>query len=317
MAIKACPPLSLLASFSVQLITFNSLSAIALVWDQFVKEVRWHWERSIFLPRTNFGEPATSSSLLYQKLQLINYCIERKKEWNQWKKEDMKKESHSKEFKKMAALFDGIGDSPKSEESTNKKEDEEGWEDFEVDVDDKGKEEIDEEIEEVKQKNEEMREGVSAKTDMVLIKTGETLCVPITQDYVGFVTEDMIEERQFVMESMGTGGEASATRAKMQTESLLSDMSAFKAANPKCIFEDFVRWHSPRDWILNDNEPKGSINGSLSTRMKEKDGLWTNCWNQAMPIPVRRQKPIFQFVLEAEKVLHFLETISPSFLIQQ
>jgi hypothetical protein len=26
-------------------------------------------------------------------------------------------------------------------------------------------------------------------------------------------------------------------------------MSAFKAANPGCVLEDFVRWHSPRDWI--------------------------------------------------------------------
>ena len=24
----------------------------------------------------------------------------------------------------------------------------------------------------------------------------------------------------------------------------------FQAANPGCIFEDFVRWYSPNDWIL-------------------------------------------------------------------
>ena len=29
---------------------------------------------------------------------------------------------------------------------------------------------------------------------------------------------------------------------------LLLDMSAFKAANPDAIFEDFIRWHSPGDW---------------------------------------------------------------------
>lgn len=25
-------------------------------------------------------------------------------------------------------------------------------------------------------------------------------------------------------------------------------MSAFKAANPQSEFEDFIRWHSPKDW---------------------------------------------------------------------
>lgn len=29
---------------------------------------------------------------------------------------------------------------------------------------------------------------------------------------------------------------------RMQTPKLMSDMSAFKAANPGCVFEDFVSW---------------------------------------------------------------------------
>jgi len=35
----------------------------------------------------------------------------------------------------------------------------------------------------------------------------------------------------------------------MQSACLLSDMEAFKAANPGCILGDFVRWYSPRDWV--------------------------------------------------------------------
>ena len=35
----------------------------------------------------------------------------------------------------------------------------------------------------------------------------------------------------------------------MQSACLLSDMEAFKAANPGCVLGDFVRWYSPRDWI--------------------------------------------------------------------
>nr|CAB3496212.1 unnamed protein product [Digitaria exilis] len=29
-------------------------------------------------------------------------------------------------------------------------------------------------------------------------------------------------------------------------------MSAFKAANPDAVFEDFIRWHSPGDWVSED-----------------------------------------------------------------
>ena len=31
-------------------------------------------------------------------------------------------------------------------------------------------------------------------------------------------------------------------------DSVIDDIQAFKAANPHARFEDFVRWHSPRDW---------------------------------------------------------------------
>lgn len=32
----------------------------------------------------------------------------------------------------------------------------------------------------------------------------------------------------------------------------MSDMEAFKAANPGSILGDFVRWYSPRDWVEED-----------------------------------------------------------------
>eukprot|EP01087_Luapelamoeba_hula_P009790 TRINITY_DN2558_c0_g1_i2.p1 TRINITY_DN2558_c0_g1~~TRINITY_DN2558_c0_g1_i2.p1 ORF type:complete len:119 (+),score=12.66 TRINITY_DN2558_c0_g1_i2:73-429(+) len=87
-------------------------------------------------------------------------------------------------------------------------------------------------------------------------------------------------------------------------------MQAFKAANPGCVMEDFVRWHSPSDWV---QEPKaifkekqkatdekeketeapknnqelpirpwdmgdGTI-GYLSYRMRVADSLWIRKWN--------------------------------------
>lgn len=36
-------------------------------------------------------------------------------------------------------------------------------------------------------------------------------------------------------------------------------MSAFKACNPDCLLEDFVRWYSPNDWISDENHPNKGI----------------------------------------------------------
>jgi Rab3 GTPase-activating protein catalytic subunit len=52
-------------------------------------------------------------------------------------------------------------------------------------------------------------------------------------------------------------------------------MQAFKAANPGCILEDFVRWHSPPDWTENGNmsgDDSSPVRGQLSTRM-QKEGV--------------------------------------------
>jgi len=46
-------------------------------------------------------------------------------------------------------------------------------------------------------------------------------------------------------------------------------MSAFKAANPDAVFEDFIRWHSPGDW-QNDG---GQENGPMHWRIQRMVGL--------------------------------------------
>lgn len=53
----------------------------------------------------------------------------------------------------------------------------------------------------------------------------------------------------FVLHRLGTSAEGAHLRARMQSACLLSDMEAFKAANPGCVLGDFVRWYSPRDWV--------------------------------------------------------------------
>ena len=59
-----------------------------------------------------------------------------------------------------------------------------------------------------------------------------------------------------------------AARARLQGGGLLqADMAAFKAANPTCQLADFVRWHSPKDWLPNPAHPQG---GALSDRMSHQ-----------------------------------------------
>ncbi|CAA2953550.1 rab3 GTPase-activating catalytic subunit [Olea europaea subsp. europaea] len=80
-------------------------------------------------------------------------------------------------------------------------------------------------------------------------------------------------------------------------------MQAFKAANPGCILEDFVRWHSPSDWMENEtntevNETSDGgdllyVKGQLSRRMQKEGNLWRELWKMAKPVPAVRQTPLY------------------------
>lgn len=108
---------------------------------------------------------------------------------------------------------------------------------------------------------------------------------------------------------------------------LLSDMQAFKAANPGCILEDFIRWHSPPDWTdaESSDETQGSFDGGdmslkrgqLSTRMQTEGNLWRELWETAKPLPAVKQTPLFDEDLAVDGILNSLEDISPSDLFEQ
>lgn len=94
-----------------------------------------------------------------------------------------------------------------------------------------------------------------------------------------------------------------------------ADMSAFKAANPDAIFEDFIRWHSPRDWENDDNEENRMSEssswpprGKLSDRMSDAGNSWRKIWNEAPAVPASEQKPLWDPNREGEKVLLLLAT---------
>lgn len=76
----------------------------------------------------------------------------------------------------------------------------------------------------------------------------ELLYIPETQDAV-VKTEDELESDADVMLKLGPGSDLSS---QMMSLSLQSDMESFKAANPRAKIEDFIRWYSPRDWIVDE-----------------------------------------------------------------
>merc|ERR1712020_640079 len=81
-------------------------------------------------------------------------------------------------------------------------------------------------------------------------------------------------------------------------------MASFKAANPGSVLADFVRWHSPRDW--------DAERGKMSARMEADGNIWKEAWENAKPLPARRQKRLFDDTREAEKVLQYLNNLKPS-----
>ncbi|KAF9920985.1 Rab3 GTPase-activating protein catalytic subunit [Linnemannia zychae] len=143
--------------------------------------------------------------------------------------------------------------------------------------------------------------GLKPLKDLKLLETGAPLMIPKLQD-PGYMTEDMIQQQAQLFETLGSSSDGAKMRAKMQSTQLISDMEAFKAANPGCVLGDFIRWHSPKDWV----EDKGQ----MSARMADAGNYWQELWTNAKRIPVSRQIPLFNYNQEAAKALYYLDSLS-------
>lgn len=173
--------------------------------------------------------------------------------------------------------------------------------------------------------------GVSCLT------TNAPVMEPITQAAVP-MTEDVAKQQQELLSRLGGSAESAVLRQQLQSAALVSDMQAFKAANPGCCLADFIRWYSPKDWIPLDpvlgtaaqqqlalpQDGKDvwwfDARGMLSERMRfgaTKQHLWQQMWERAAPVPVAQQRCLFDPMHEAEKIFHYLETISPHELFHQ
>ncbi|XP_033728070.1 LOW QUALITY PROTEIN: rab3 GTPase-activating protein catalytic subunit-like [Pecten maximus] len=80
--LKSCPSDNLVHSLAVCLCIINisngGLRGVAQLWQEFVLEMRFRWENKCFIKGIEPGAPNLGSCLIYQKLQMLNCCIERK-----------------------------------------------------------------------------------------------------------------------------------------------------------------------------------------------------------------------------------------------
>ncbi|CAN8301333.1 unnamed protein product [Cochlearia groenlandica] len=318
-ALKAAPLKSLFTQFCLHSLWFGNcnIRAIASLWIEFVREVRWCWEETQPLPKVPIdGSIDLSTCLIYQKLHLLAICIEKRREMNE-------------EF------LDCIGSEDSSDTSVSMEVIGQGFLNFvhfssaEDTSNQLGFERKPESTNFVSQiPTDAIRSGSAGPVGtMMLMKSHQRLHAPFTQD-PPLMTEDMHEERLQAVEAFG---DSLNVPGQLEKDILLSDMSAFKAANPDGVFEDFIRWHSPGDWESSESEAaepsadsisegskeKWPPRGRLSQRMSDQGNLWRKSWNDAPALPADDQKPLLDPNREGEKILHYLETVRPHQLLEQ
>uniref|UniRef100_A0A670IEG7 Rab3 GTPase-activating protein catalytic subunit n=1 Tax=Podarcis muralis TaxID=64176 RepID=A0A670IEG7_PODMU len=321
---KSAPSDSLTYKLALCLCMINfyhgGVKGVAHLWQEFVLEMRYRWENNFFIPGLTSGAPDLRCCLLHQKLQMLNCCIERKKARDEGKKGNNSDRSSGD----IGKTIDLVGKDYLKEGDKEKGEVGKSWDSWSD-----SEEEFFEclsDTEELKGNGQEGGKKGAAKEalkpegrlhqhgNLTLLHPGDPLYVPVTQEPAP-MTEDLLEEQSEVLAKLGTSAEGAHLRARMQSACLLSDMESFKAANPGCCLEDFVRWYSPRDYIeeeIVDEKGEVVIRGELSARMKIPSNMWVEAWETAKPIPARRQRRLFDDTREAEKVLHYLAGQKPA-----
>ncbi|XP_001357035.2 rab3 GTPase-activating protein catalytic subunit [Drosophila pseudoobscura] len=282
MRIKSAVPDSLVCRLSCLLATCHAhsggLDGMAQLWAAFTRQLRLLWDNSLAVPGIASGFPDTRTCLLHQKLQMLNVCVERR----------VQREANSKRKQHQDQAL-----------AISEDEEEDGGEFFDCDEPNSGAGSPVKAVLSLKPEGRLRRLG----DERLLDEPEEYLYIPETQEPVP-KTEDQLQDDAEVMLKLGPG---SGLSTQMMCTSLLSDMEAFKAANPRSQMEDFIRWYSPKDWEEVQNET-GEITHQLSVRMTTEGNTWLRVWQQAHPVPVARQKRLFDDTNEALKVLHFLES---------
>ncbi|CEO99757.1 Rab3 GTPase-activating protein catalytic subunit [Plasmodiophora brassicae] len=282
---KACPFRSILSNLVFVMQRYGGEPhRLAQIYLAFVTELQQLWDRCLPIPLPDDGTvPDMSSCIVHQKLQVLARCIEiRRVSVDQ--RPQVVSPAASRKMLDFSSGSSGDDD------------------DAQVTEDDA-----------VQEAPMEQPVGVNRDVHMppgtTLLGTQRPMHVPITLEQP-LLTEDQVEAQHEMLAGLGTDPESSKVRAELQSASLASDMSAFKAANPGARLVDFVRWYSPNDFV----------DGRLSQRMSDGDqhhNPWRKLWARAVPCPAAKQKPLFDAVAQGELILDYLRTISPGRLMGQ
>ncbi|CAN0901008.1 Rab3 GTPase-activating protein catalytic subunit [Linum grandiflorum] len=287
--IHGAPPESFLVKLSEVIGSFKTLRNMAILWCKTVAELRRLWSQELHIPGIPLDECVDLHSCLLYQQFQVINCCVSRKKRNALASESLEA------FLRDASTF----------------------EDSAVDANAPGhllyaRTSSGERV---------LRLGAGSKApNLFMLETGEPIYSPIPQEGP-LLTEDVIKEtEEFVLRTGSVGAGCSQ---------LLSDMQGFKAANPGCMLEDFVRWHSPPDWT--DSEPtyeandestsdggnSSSTRGYLSSRMQKEGNLWRELWESSKAVPAVKQAPLFDEDLAVEGILNHLENIHPRELFEQ
>ena len=168
-----------------------------------------------------------------------------------------------------------------------------------------------------------------------LSSSGDQLYAPYLQRAPPLTGDVIIERRKMLADTPTNSIENRIEIAqRLQKPKVVNDMSAFKAANPNAIFQDFISWYgnpeNPLE-IYNDKDifnsadflqfankksPEEEMNEAILV-LNSTRSFWTNCWDESEPIPASEQKPLFDSYSTVEMLLLSLETMHPSILMNQ
>jgi Rab3 GTPase-activating protein catalytic subunit len=155
------------------------------------------------------------------------------------------------------------------------------------------------------------------------------------------LTDDVVRERRMMLERHPTDEKKRISLQyrielahRFQKPKLLSDMCAFKAANPDIGFEDFTKWYGNPGNPLDDyhdeeeeikvetryDESAAKKLDKASEAMKvltSTRDFWSSTWDEAEPVPASEQKPLFDVGMSVEIALDYLEQMHPTNLLNQ
>ncbi|KFD71477.1 hypothetical protein M514_10549 [Trichuris suis] len=250
----------------------NVKRALALLWDELLYQLRSRWLNGTLLDDKQISLPKVVSWPLHQNIEMLNFGI-----------------AHER-TNRLREFDEAVADADNS-----------SCEDDFFDCNESA----------TTSKHDGLPDGRLAKAEGLfqLENENEPLYMPIYQETVPFVAESG-GEHPSDERSLDVSAEDVEQSKRYSRAILFSDMQAFKAANPGCCFQDFLRLHSPRDVVESVDETTGKRTYSLSPRMSAEENLWRSLWEKADPVAAACQRPLVHHARKPDKVFSWLQNLT-------